>query len=63
MFLLLVLPCSEEVTNEQIRADLKEKVIDVVIDSKFLDEQTIYHLNPSGRFIIGGPHGDAGLTG
>jgi S-adenosylmethionine synthetase len=53
----------DEVTNEQIRADLKEKVIDVVIDAKYLDEQTIYHLNPSGRFIIGGPHGDAGLTG
>jgi S-adenosylmethionine synthetase len=51
------------VSNEQIRADLKEKVINAVIDAKYLDENTIYHLNPSGRFIIGGPHGDAGLTG
>lgn len=52
-----------EVTNEQIQADLKEKVINQVVESKYLDDKTIYHLNPSGRFIIGGPHGDAGLTG
>lgn len=54
---------SEEVTQEQIIADLKQHVIANVVPEKFLDENTVYHLNPSGRFVIGGPHGDAGLTG
>jgi S-adenosylmethionine synthetase len=54
---------SEDVTNEEIRAQLMEHVIKPVIDAKYLDDKTIYHLNPSGRFVIGGPHGDAGLTG
>jgi S-adenosylmethionine synthetase len=54
---------SEDVTNEQIRADLMEHVIKPVVPAKYLDDKTIYHLNPSGRFVIGGPHGDAGLTG
>jgi S-adenosylmethionine synthetase len=54
---------NEDVTNEQIHADLKKEVIDVVVPAKYLDENTIYHLNPSGRFVIGGPHGDGGLTG
>jgi len=54
---------SPDVTNEKIAADLKEHVIKEVVPSKYLDEDTIYHLNPSGRFVIGGPHGDAGLTG
>jgi len=53
----------ETVTNEQIRADLLEHVIKPVIPEKYLTADTIYHLNPSGRFVIGGPHGDAGLTG
>lgn len=53
----------EDVTNERIRADLMEKVIKHVIPARFLDDNTIYHLNPSGRFVIGGPEGDAGLTG
>ncbi|KAL8140594.1 LOW QUALITY PROTEIN: hypothetical protein V2J09_006615 [Rumex salicifolius] len=53
----------ETVTNEQIAADLKEHVIKPVIPTKYLDDKTIFHLNPSGRFVIGGPHGDAGLTG
>jgi S-adenosylmethionine synthetase len=53
----------ETVTNEQIRADLMEHVIKPVVPSKYLTADTIYHLNPSGRFVIGGPHGDAGLTG
>merc|ERR1712151_549682 len=53
----------ETVTNDQIAADLKEHVIKPVIPEKYLDENTIFHLNPSGRFVIGGPHGDAGLTG
>lgn len=54
---------NEDVTNEKIRADLMEKVIKEVIPSQYLDDKTIYHLNPSGRFVIGGPEGDAGLTG
>ncbi len=54
---------SEEVTNEKIRADLMDKVIKEVIPAHLLDDKTIYHLNPSGRFVIGGPEGDAGLTG
>lgn len=53
----------EDVTNEKIREDLIEKVIKVVVPSKYLDENVIYHLNPSGKFVIGGPQGDAGLTG
>jgi S-adenosylmethionine synthetase len=54
---------NDGVSNEQIRADLMEQVIKPVVPAALLDEQTIYHLNPSGRFVIGGPHGDAGLTG
>ncbi|KAI9196009.1 hypothetical protein LWI28_020230 [Acer negundo] len=53
----------ETVTNEQIARDLKEHVIKPVIPTQYLDDKTIFHLNPSGRFVIGGPHGDAGLTG
>jgi S-adenosylmethionine synthetase len=51
------------VSNEKIAADLMEEVVKKVVPSKYLDENTIYHFNPSGRFVIGGPHGDAGLTG
>jgi len=54
---------NEDVTNEQIAADLMTHVIQKVVPEKYLDDKTIYHLNPSGRFCIGGPHGDAGLTG
>lgn len=54
---------SPDVTNEKIRADLLEHVIKPVVPEKYLDDKTIFHLNPSGRFVIGGPHGDAGLTG
>jgi len=53
----------ENVTNEEIRAGLKEHVIIPTIPEHLLDENTIYHLNPSGRFVIGGPKGDSGLTG
>merc|ERR1719478_1035585 len=52
-----------DVTNEKIAADLMEHVIKPVVPEKYLDDNTIFHLNPSGRFCIGGPHGDAGLTG
>lgn len=54
---------SEDVSMEQIRKDLMEKVVKNVIPIKYLDEKTVYHLNPSGKFVIGGPQGDAGLTG
>jgi len=52
-----------DVTNEEIRAKLIEHVIQPAIPPRFLDEKTIYHINPSGRFVIGGPMGDSGLTG
>jgi S-adenosylmethionine synthetase len=51
------------ISNEQIRKDLFDHVIRPVVPAKFLDDKTVLHLNPSGRFVIGGPHGDAGLTG
>jgi len=54
---------NDGISNEKISEDLMEKVIKHVVPAKYLDENTIYHLNPSGRFVIGGPHGDAGLTG
>merc|ERR1711934_1159982 len=50
-------------TNEQIHADLREHVIKPVVPAKYLDSDTIYHINPSGKFTIGGPEGDGGLTG
>lgn len=53
----------EKVTLEQLKADLMEKVIKPVIPAKLMDSKTVFHLNPSGKFIIGGPMGDAGLTG
>jgi S-adenosylmethionine synthetase len=54
---------SPDITQDQLKADLLEHVIKPVVPSKYLTPQTIYHLNPSGVFIIGGPMGDAGLTG
>jgi len=54
---------SDDVSNEQIFTDLMEHVIKPVVPANLLDDKTVYHLNPSGRFVIGGPHGDAGLTG
>jgi len=54
---------SEDITNEEMRKVLKEDVIDQVVPIKYLDENTIYHLQPSGRFVIGGPMSDCGLTG
>jgi S-adenosylmethionine synthetase len=54
---------SEDITTEQLRKEIKEKIIKKVIPSQYLDDKTIYHIQPSGLFIIGGPQGDAGLTG
>ena len=53
----------EEVTNEQLRAEIMEHVIRAVIPAELLDENTKFHINPTGRFVIGGPMGDSGLTG
>lgn len=54
---------NEDVTNETIRKELQELVIDACIPANLRDDKTKYWLNPSGRFVIGGPHGDGGLTG
>ncbi|HCV53993.1 MULTISPECIES: methionine adenosyltransferase [unclassified Exiguobacterium] len=54
---------AEEVTLEQIQADLKEHVITPVIPAEYIDAATKFFINPTGRFVIGGPQGDAGLTG
>jgi len=54
---------SDDVTNEFIRQELKEKIIKPTIPAKYMDDRVVYHLNPSGRFVIGGPQGDAGTTG
>ncbi|MDI7740389.1 methionine adenosyltransferase [Lysinibacillus fusiformis] len=53
----------EEVTLDQIHEDIKEKVINVVVPQDLIDANTKYFINPTGRFVIGGPKGDAGLTG
>ncbi len=50
-------------TNDQLHADIQEHVIEAVIPAELLDENTKYHINPTGRFVIGGPMGDTGLTG
>lgn len=52
-----------DVTQEQIHADIKKYVFDEVLPAELLDADTKYFINPTGRFVIGGPHGDAGLTG
>lgn len=52
-----------EVSQEQIHADIKKYVFDAVLPAELLDADTKYFINPTGRFVIGGPHGDAGLTG
>lgn len=53
----------EHVTLDTIQQDIKRLVIEPSIDARLLDDQTIYHINPTGRFVTGGPKGDAGLTG
>jgi len=52
-----------EVTQEQIHADIKKYVIDAIVDQNMIDENTKIYINPTGRFVIGGPNGDSGLTG
>lgn len=52
-----------DVSNEEIRKALHEFVIKPVVPKEMLDDKTVYHLNPSGKFVVGGPQGDAGLTG
>merc|ERR1712025_79518 len=54
---------SEDISNDDMRKLLKEKIIDEVVPKNLIDEDTVYHIQPSGLFIIGGPQGDAGLTG
>ena len=54
---------ADEVTNEQLRSEIMEQVIKAVIPANLLDGETKYHINPTGRFVVGGPMGDAGLTG
>jgi S-adenosylmethionine synthetase len=53
----------DTVSTEELRAKVREHVIDPVIPAKMIDSRTKYHINPTGRFVIGGPHGDTGLTG
>ena len=54
---------AESISNEELKADVLKYVIQAVLPEKWLDENTKYHINPTGRFVIGGPMGDTGLTG
>jgi len=54
---------SDDVSIETLRAEVKKHIIDPVIPAEMVDSGTRYHINPTGRFVIGGPHGDTGLTG
>ena len=54
---------SESVTNEKLREDLLEHVIRAVVPGEMMDARTTFHINPTGRFVVGGPQGDTGLTG
>jgi len=54
---------AEHISNDELRADILKHVIQAVIPANLLDENTKYHINPTGRFVIGGPMGDTGLTG
>ncbi len=53
----------EDVTQEQIHEDIKKYVFDPILPAELIDDETKFFINPTGRFVIGGPHGDAGLTG
>src|SRR5438045_3299519 len=54
---------SPEVSTEELRAQVKKHIIDPIVPSDMVDSQTKYHINATGRFVVGGPHGDTGLTG
>ncbi|MBM3774276.1 MAG: methionine adenosyltransferase, partial [Acidobacteria bacterium] len=54
---------SDAVSSERLRAEVREQVIDAVLPPGMADSGTKYHINPTGRFVVGGPHGDTGLTG
>jgi S-adenosylmethionine synthetase len=54
---------SDDVSTEKLRTEVKKHVIDAVIPAGMVDSATKYHINPTGRFVVGGPHGDTGLTG
>src|SRR5664280_3378605 len=54
---------SPDVSIEELRQEVKKHIIDPVVPSGMVDSQTKYHINPTGRFVVGGPHGDTGLTG
>jgi S-adenosylmethionine synthetase len=54
---------AENIGNEELRADILKNVIQAVIPASLLDQDTKYHINPTGRFVVGGPMGDTGLTG
>jgi S-adenosylmethionine synthetase len=52
-----------DIGTEELRKEIKKHIIDAVVPSNMVDSQTKYHINPTGRFVVGGPHGDTGLTG
>jgi S-adenosylmethionine synthetase len=54
---------SPDVSIEELRQEVKKHIIDPIVPSGMVDSQTKYHINPTGRFVVGGPHGDTGLTG
>jgi S-adenosylmethionine synthetase len=54
---------SPDVSTEELRREVKKHIIDHVVPGNMVDSQTKYHINPTGRFVVGGPHGDTGLTG
>jgi S-adenosylmethionine synthetase len=53
----------DKISTEELRVQVKKHIIDAVVPSSMVDSSTKYHINPTGRFVIGGPHGDTGLTG
>ncbi|EPY50377.1 S-adenosylmethionine synthetase [Schizosaccharomyces cryophilus OY26] len=54
---------AEEISTEDLRSEILNKIVKTTVPSHLLDAQTVYHIQPSGRFVVGGPQGDAGLTG
>ena len=54
---------SPDISTEELRKQVKKHIIDPIVPSGMVDSQTKYHINPTGRFVVGGPHGDTGLTG